>query len=72
MIALVPGVVDQLQALEERVQDERGAFFHMFPNAGMSIAAMRAQTTMFTPEEVYAAASEHDDVGPACGLFCHR
>lgn len=72
MIALVPAVMDQLQALEESVQDERGTFFHMFPNAGASIRDMRAQGTLFDPAEVYADAAETIDVGAACGLFCHR
>ena len=72
MDALVPGVLDELQAREERVQDERGRFFHMFPNVGMSIRTLRAQQTAFTPDEVYAAAADNSDKGPACGLFCHR
>jgi hypothetical protein len=72
MIALVSSVMDELQSLEEGVQDERGTFFHMFPNVGMSIAAMRQQAVMFSPEEVYADAAQSNDKGPACGLFCHR
>lgn len=72
MIELVPDLVDELQALEEAVQDERGRFFHMFPNAGASIAELRAQTTMFTPDEIYADALRTDDYGAACGLFCNR
>lgn len=72
MIDLVPDVVDQLQAIEEAVQDERGRFFHMFPNAGASIAEIRAQARMFSPDEIYADALERDDYGAACGLFCNR
>lgn len=72
MAALVPHVLDDLQALEEAVQDERGRFFHMFPNVGMSIADLRAQPLLFTPEEVYAQALDRDDYGQACGLFCNR
>lgn len=72
MDALVPDVLDGLQVREESVQDERGRFFHMFPNVGMSIRELRAQKQAFTPEEVYAAAADASDKGPACGLFCHR
>lgn len=72
MIALVPEVVDELQALEEAVQDERGVFFHMFPNVGMSIRDLRAQPALFDQSEVYAAAADSSDKGPACGLFCHK
>lgn len=72
MIALVPDVVDELQRLEEAVQDERGAYFHMFPNAGASLADLRAQAWMFDPAEVYAAAAQNGDKGAACGLFCQR
>lgn len=72
MIALVPAVMDELQAREEAVQDERGSFFHMFPNAGASIATLRAQSHMFSADEVYAAAAQDADKGQACGLFCHR
>jgi len=72
MIALVPELVDELQALEEEVQDERGRFFHMFPSVGMSISDMRKQPMLLTPDEVYAAASDNSDVGAACGLFCNR
>jgi len=72
MIALVPELVDELQALEEEVQDERGRFFHMFPNVGVSISDLRKQPMLLTPDEVYAAASDNSDVGAACGLFCNR
>lgn len=70
MVALVPEVVDELQALEEQVQDERGAFFHMFPNIGMSLADFRRQASMFDPDEVYTDASS--EMGAACGLFCRK
>lgn len=72
MISFVPDVIDQLQALEEEVQDERGRFFHMFPNVGMSIRDLRRQPLMFDADQVYAAASHAEDKGAACGLFCHR
>lgn len=72
MAALAPDVLDELQALEETVQDERGHFAYMFPNTGMSIRDIRRQGLLFTPEEVYAAASDKSDVGEACGLFCNR
>lgn len=72
MIALVPGVVDELQALEEEVQDERGKFFHMFPNVGMSLRELRAQPALFDQATVYKDAAEDFDKGPACGAFCHR
>lgn len=72
MIALVPDVIDVLQELEEGVQDERGSFFHMFPNVGMSIADLRAQPFLFDPSEVYAQAADKSDMGAACGLFCNR
>jgi hypothetical protein len=72
MAALIPDVLDELQALEEEVQDERGRFFHMFPNVGQSIRDLRSQETLFTPEEVYAQASDKSDMGSACGLFCNR
>lgn len=72
MSVLVPEVMDELQRREEVVQDERGTFFKLFPNTNASIADMRSQQTLFTPEEVYRAAGEDDDKGQACGLFCHR
>lgn len=72
MDALVPHVLDELQAREEGVQDERGRFFYMFPNVGMSIRDLRSQARAFTAEEAYAAAADTSDKGPACGLFCHR
>lgn len=72
MAALVPDLLDQLQKLEEEVQDERGKFFHMFPNVGMSIADLRRQPMLFDPAQVYAAAAQDSDKGAACGLFCHR
>jgi len=72
MIALVPELVDELEALEVEVQDERSKFFHMFPSVGMSISDLRKQPMLLTPDEVYAAASDNSDVGAACGLFCNR
>lgn len=72
MAQLVPEVLNELQALEEGVQDERGRFAMMFPNAGASIADIRAQAFMFAPEDVYRDAAISEDKGQACGLFCHR
>lgn len=72
MIDLVPDVMDELEKLEADVQDERGRYFHMFPNAGVSIAEMRRQPRMFTDVELYRDAADGSDKGPACGLFCHR
>jgi hypothetical protein len=77
MIHLLPSSeMDELQALEESVQDERGQFAFMFPNAGKSIRQIRLevamQPTLLKLEDVYAAASRTEDKGAACGLFCHR
>ena len=57
------------------MQDEREKPFHCFANIGKSIAQLRAeqtQGTLFDIGEAWRAASESDDVGEACGLFCHR
>lgn len=72
MIDLVPEVMDDLQEREESVQDERGEYFYMFPNVGMSIRQLRAQSRMFNANELYRDAGDNSDVGEACGLFCHR
>lgn len=72
MIQLVPTVVDELQELEETVQDERGAFFHMFPAIGMSIRELRQQPPLFDMTTLYREAADTGDKGAACGLFCHR
>lgn len=72
MIQLVPDVVDQLQALEEGVQDERGKYFHMFPAIGMSIAELRQQPPLFDMTTLYREAADDSDKGDSCGLFCHR
>lgn len=72
MIQLVPDVMDELQAREEAVQDERGIYFHMFPNAGASIAELRSQSALFDMTELYRDAADNSDKGEACGLFCHR
>ena len=72
MVTLVPEVVDRLQELEEEVQDERGRYFHMFPNVGSSIADLRAQPTLFDMEAIYRDAADKSDMGTACGLFCNR
>jgi hypothetical protein len=73
MAALVPEIMDELQALEEETQgDDAARFFHMFPNVGHSIAEVRAQPMLFDPAEVYAQAADKSDMGAACGLFCNR
>src|SRR5690606_25908786 len=64
MQALAPDVLDELRELEETVQDERGEFFHMFPNAGVSIATIQAQPPLFDMSEVYAEAANTADYGP--------
>ncbi len=72
MCALVPHVVDSLEILEKDVQDERGRYFNMFPNCGMSITDMRRQPLLFDASLVYQQAADKSDVGPNCGLFCNR
>jgi len=72
MAALIPETLDQLRELEESVQDERGKYFHMFPNVGMSIRDIQLQPMLFEPEQVYASAYDTSDYGQACGLFCNR
>lgn len=68
----VPDILDELQELEESVQDERGKFAVMFPNAGMSIRDIRRQSEMFTPNQIYKDANDTSDYGVNCGLFCNR
>lgn len=75
MIHLTPEVVSELVQLEQDVQDERGQHFRMFANCRLALADMvrdETQNTLFDKSEVWAAAAEVDDVGEACGLFCHR
>lgn len=72
MAVLTPEILDQLQALEEGVQDERGSYAVMFPNTGQSIRNIRGQGLLFTPEEVYQQAADKTDYGDNCGLFCNR
>ena len=72
MDSFVPEILDKLEEIEESVQDERGKFAFMFPNAGRSIKDIRRQMTMFDPEDVYRDASETEDYGVNCGLFCNR
>lgn len=75
MIHLVPDVVEGLVQLENAVQDERGKRFNVFANCGKSVEQMRrdeTENTLFDKAEAWAAAAETDDVGEACGLFCHR
>lgn len=68
--------LDELQALEESVQDQRGEYFYMFSALEMSIREFRAildaQPLMFDLATVYAEASQDFDKGVNCGLFCHR
>jgi len=63
--------VSGLQNLEETTQDERGKFFHVFGNAGMSIADIKKQPLLFSESEVYQEV-ETDQLGGNCGLFCRR
>lgn len=75
MIHLVPEVIEQLVQLENEVQDERGKRFHMFSNCGVSIEQMlreETQDVLFDKSDAWRAAAETDDIGEACGLFCHR
>lgn len=69
---LQPDVFERLKALEHAVQDERGAFFHMFPNVGMSLDELEQQPLLFDTAQLYADAADSSDKGQACGLFCHR
>lgn len=71
MIHLSPDEASELQALEEEIQDQRGNFFYMFGNAGMSIADIKRQPLLFSEEEVYQEIAT-DKLGAACGLFCRR
>lgn len=72
IVNLLPEVAEGLKKLEEEVQDQRGKFALMFPNAGKSIAAIQAQGELFGADEVYQSAQQNDDVGLECGLFCNR
>lgn len=76
MVHLIPDTIDDLIMREEAVQDERGKFFHMFPNAGKSVReikdAVDSQQLMFSLDEIYGDASDSTDKGANCGLFCHR
>ena len=72
MAALIPDVLDALRQLEESVQDERGRYFHMFPNVGMSVRDIQKQPLLFDADQVYASAYDTSDYGQACGLFCNR
>ena len=72
MQQLIPETVDELRGLEESVQDERGKYFHMFPNVGTSIADIQSQPALFDMSEVYADAGNTEDYGQNCGLFCNR
>jgi len=75
MIHLVPEVIEDLVQLERDVQDERSKHFHCFANCGKSVSEMRyeeTENTLFDKSEAWRAAAETDDVGEACGLFCHR
>lgn len=72
MAALTPEILDELQELEESVQDDRGKFFHMFPNIDTSIRNFRQQVTLLEPDQIWQDASDRSELGQACGLFCHR
>jgi hypothetical protein len=75
MIHLVPDVIDELIQLEDEVQDERGKHFRMFANCPKSLRQMRdeeTKNTLFDKGDAWRAAMETEDVGEACGLFCHR
>lgn len=76
MAHLAPQIMDELQAREELVQDERGAFFHIFPNIDMSIRQFRAneaaQPTLFDEREVWNSAVDRSEMGQTCGLLCNR
>lgn len=72
MKEFVPEILDELQELEEYIQDERGKYAVMFPNAKMSIKDIRRQISMFNPEDVYRDALDKSDYGINCGLFCNR
>lgn len=76
IVHLRPDIAEELHQRELAVQDERGEPFHMFSNVGQPVADLRRaveqQTLMFSLEDIYAAASDSEDKGVACGLFCHR
>lgn len=75
MIHLVPDVVEELIQLEDEVQDERGKYFRMFANCSKPLRQMRdeeTKNTLFDKGDAWRAAMETEDVGEACGLFCHR
>ncbi len=71
MVHLAPKETAELQALEEEVQDERGKFFYIFGNAGMSIADIKRQPLLFSESEVFQEVAT-DKLGENCGLFCRR
>jgi 3'-phosphoadenosine 5'-phosphosulfate sulfotransferase (PAPS reductase)/FAD synthetase len=75
MVLLARPILMELMALEDDVQDERGKFAIMFPNAGKSIRhiieEVDSQNLMFDVETIYAQINT-DDRGRACGLFCNR
>lgn len=72
MAAIIPDILDGLRELEESVQDERGRYFHLFPNVGTRIREIQDQPMLFETEEVYADAYDISDYGQACGMFCNR
>jgi hypothetical protein len=71
MAHLCPEDTQELQDLEEYVQDERGKYFCMFGNVGMSIADVKRQQLLFSAKEVFKEI-ETDQLGVNCGLFCRR
>ena len=72
MVEFVPEVIEELDALERDVQDEREYAALMFPNAGQTIAALKSQGRLFSSAELYRDAADTSDIGAECGLFCHR
>lgn len=73
---LMPDVAQELINREDAIQDERGEFFYMFSNVGMSVrdikAQVDAQMLLFDLDAIYASAADQSDKGQACGLFCNR
>jgi hypothetical protein len=70
--SLSQDVIDQLDMLERDVQDERENTALMFPNAGVTIAAMKSQGRLFSSADLYRDAADKSDMGAECGLFCNR
>jgi len=71
VVHLAPEETSELQRLEESVQDERGKFFYVFGNVGMSIADIKKQPLLFSESDVFQEVAS-DKLGVSCGLFCRR